>query len=1386
MPTAPADPSFKAPDFAGSRRVRVAASYLEQFVSGHNASDILRELVQNEFDGEGHALSVTFGSEQLEIAGTGNDVTPDGWERLSVIVGTGRVVGSPEEVIAEKTNGIGSKNFGLRSLFRFGDAIYVRSGGRVGLLDLLTQETGNEPDERWSGERGVRISVPYRTESIGKLEAFDVGRESHALDLMARDIPDTLVKLALPNGSKSMRQVAIRSFRTGRSLDWQQTSKTAPTKVKGVELTLRSGRLTDSSGEPQTFQEAEFSRVFDIPEEHLGRQFPAYYDAGEGRFRIAVSLPLAKGRVVSRSTGHLYYPLKTPDSRTGCAVSVSAPFELNNDRSGITDHTWNEWLVDRAAELALNLLKQDWFERFGVDAFKALARTSASCRFAERIAEGLSELDCWPTRAKRGLRFRRAKELILPAAPALDALLDDEWYLDAKLARDESVLALAGAAGAKSFTLASLVRLRCAGDDATLLKTKLEKHEADIHYADYEATLRDPKTQIKLATALAAFPRRLVKFRSDLRESPSTLSASGQLKPAKDLLIVGADIWKVCHEPEENRLHPSLIPLKVISSYCNDFDEEQWLIDAAKRAGSASQESREREALYKRLLAWTGPLPQPVYRALRDNPVLRDQRGDWTAPSAMVILKTPTAALLDPFVHAPAKQVLSAGKLASQLKIRDSLNGTDLLRFAEGLAERLDLAERFERLLSDNLKLLTPRVVANLREIPCLLAKSGILARPSSLHKDTPANRLCIEDDDLIVARNSDLLHRRLKLHDAPSLETLLEIIETRRDAGAPPPNPAALYPALVVAAARSRRSEADLSSEEICWVRGAYHAPEDVLVGTAYPLVLEQAVPCHRFTDAVGLAYVALGARQQAGEEHWARFFRHVGAEWNAPVTDRQRRLLYEAYENRLFLPTGLEAVSCLVDRRNRLYTLEELRRGRLVEPDFEELEEALEAADSPIGIIGRSDKTRRFFTNLDIRSLSSIAIPGALTFGEAAIPKFWFRPKHSARYLSLFRWPIFARAIWEIADRHRSTAFAPIELEELQRRLEAIEEIGFFKSIRRRYSVDKVTVEVPAQAAFGVSQIGLVPPKNSQEFHFLIADVLAEMAGAKTAAAMRSLSSSILPMLLMCSTPDDMRDYLARIGIRIFDPHSEEQDEDLFAALIDDPEEFARAQVFDNLNTDNSPDLEVPVTPNPNGVDRTTRPSIDVPPLPPRSPPPAPTLPPLDEVSLNVADPAGTRIEVKRRSGSGGGGWGYSLPITPAEQERARQLGQRGEALVYRMELERVRAMGHEHPEQYVTWTSQDDPLADHDIKSVNENLQPRWIEVKSTTGADGRFDWSRAEFEKALALRERYELWRVYRVDSTNPIAKCFADPTGLIGARRIVLELGTLRANIEGAD
>ena len=118
-----------------------------------------------------------------------------------------------------------------------------------------------------------------------------------------------------------------------------------------------------------------------------------------------------------------------------------------------------------------------------------------------------------------------------------------------------------------------------------------------------------------------------------------------------------------------------------------------------------------------------------------------------------------------------------------------------------------------------------------------------------------------------------------------------------------------------------------------------------------------------------------------------------------------------------------------------------------------------------------------------------------------------------------------------------------------------------------------------------------------------------------------------------------------------------------------------------------------------------------------------------------------------------------------------------------MYRHELERLRKLGIANPEDQVAWISRNDPGADHDIKSISEDGQPLWIEVKSTTGTDGRFEWTQSEFRKALADGAHYELWRVYEADTEQPTAKRFRNPIALLERSALTLELGTVRAAVE---
>ena len=87
-------PEWRAPNLVDSELTyAVTSGVLEQFAQGHSAGDVLRGLVQNEYDAGGRSLSVSFAPQGLDVRGSGRVIDPAGRLRLSVMLGTGHVVG---------------------------------------------------------------------------------------------------------------------------------------------------------------------------------------------------------------------------------------------------------------------------------------------------------------------------------------------------------------------------------------------------------------------------------------------------------------------------------------------------------------------------------------------------------------------------------------------------------------------------------------------------------------------------------------------------------------------------------------------------------------------------------------------------------------------------------------------------------------------------------------------------------------------------------------------------------------------------------------------------------------------------------------------------------------------------------------------------------------------------------------------------------------------------------------------------------------------------------------------------------------------------------------------------------------------------------------------
>lgn len=171
--------------------------------------------------------------------------------------------------------------------------------------------------------------------------------------------------------------------------------------------------------------------------------------------------------------------------------------------------------------------------------------------------------------------------------------------------------------------------------------------------------------------------------------------------------------------------------------------------------------------------------------------------------------------------------------------------------------------------------------------------------------------------------------------------------------------------------------------------------------------------------------------------------------------------------------------------------------------------------------------------------------------------------------------------------------------------------------------------------------------------------------------------------------------------------------------------------------------------------------------------------TLPEIDFSSVEVQEASTNAMAVRHSQGGEGGGHrnrGTGQAIDWEDRERlSRIYGHRGESVVYETERRRLERLGADP--NAVVWESQRNELADFDIKSLDDDRQVIYIEVKSTSGSDesAPFEISDAELRMALKWRSQYFIYRVTDVSSPSPRVVRFRDPLG-----RIANEMGAIHA------
>lgn len=1362
---------------------RFGDSVLLEFIRGHNYSAILRELAQNEYDAGGSELQIQFGTTSLQVSGNGTPIDGKGWKRLSVTLGTGSV---PEfnDKLNEKANGIGSKNFGLRSLFLFGDQIYVRSNGKQTLLDLR-HGTPRLPstDTTTTKTRGIQIHVPYRTESYGPLDPFTVEAESEVLDDLTMQISLSLLKLSDPSSTKSLKRVIVTSANNDRKISWIQKVRRLNEKKRGIKLLARRVTMTDSKfARTQSEEEFEWQRRFKLPDKFRNEHIPGYFRDHGQRIKIGISLRTKKGKLDSRlPAGIAYYPIGVEHAYTGNCVSISAPFEMDADRSALVDPSnsaFNEWLLDLAADMTVELLRTDWFDRFGANVYRAVGviNQSALPKYSKAIEKFMKNDNCWPSRSrKRADQFASIQNLSTVASPSLDHFLDESQYLHPKLYLKSDLHQLSMHYGAKKFTVNSLVRLRCAGEGIKDLLSICKEDEANYYYTEFPESWNDLSNQLRCAAALDMHLKKLSKEnRRDLAVAETTLTANTSLAAAENLWFVPNQILNVCPIPAENRLHPELSQYKVLRRLCKTFNVADWIKDVTERLKSYEASENERNSLYKFLLSISGKVPRNLLTVVRNSAVLRDRKGNWVTPKSITAQGTIGIRRFRPALHLPHRDYVKNKTLARVLRFKTKITGDDVVRFAEIVAAQPEMAQEFEKVLERSNSLLTARTINRLASIEFIRSNDGRMRSPSNLYLDTSKNRACIGLSGPYPVGKASTLFAKLKCHSHPTVNRIVEYLTSLRESCQPPPRPNIIYPELVVAL--KRESTLDFyKNEEILWTGNGYSAPDDTLLAGKWERIFFGNVPTVKTSSAVlKQAYQKLGVHDQPKRRHWKQFLETLGRNFlqkPSTLSIKQKNAVREAYryyphdDDESLLPSE---IPWLLDEVGQLHTTSDAESGSFVIEDDVPLGNEIRKSSIAVSFADNSNaRMTSFFYSQGVKNLTEVASKVTDRIGEFRSAPNWFIEEN---YIRKLRDVDFGSALVAIATRdYPQDSHVYERVQETVKKLGEIEHIKFVNEICTEYRVGGKSASVPAKFAWINNCVHLVWVRSKNTLVNLLALLISRECNSDIPGNYVQFSDSVF-RLFTCDSSDDIREYLECRGIR-WDGKTENNDVNN-VEWIAQLEEAVCAAVLSGV----APSATAGSSQS-RKDERTEHPDISE-----HEPGEFPSLPPIDAVNARfiqpndnwVHSPGSTR---KSTGSSRGGRWS----LGHRNEERDREIGHRGEEIVYILEKDRVRKAG--HSKDRVVWVSKENPASDYDIESVDEDGETLFIEVKTTTGSDGNFYWSMSEFQRAVRERNRYILYRVYLVGSLSPVVCPFRNPVDQLTSGGLFLDIASLRAEVQ---
>ena len=141
----------------------------------------------------------------------------------------------------------------------------------------------------------------------------------------------------------------------------------------------------------------------------------------------------------------------------------------------------------------------------------------------------------------------------------------------------------------------------------------------------------------------------------------------------------------------------------------------------------------------------------------------------------------------------------------------------------------------------------------------------------------------------------------------------------------------------------------------------------------------------------------------------------------------------------------------------------------------------------------------------------------------------------------------------------------------------------------------------------------------------------------------------------------------------------------------------------------------------------------------------------------------------------------------IVVVNPETKETLGKRGEQWAYECEKRRLISQGFDpnKPENsgILEWVSEKNPASNHDIRSIDEDLNEVYIEVKSSSDRGRVIYLSLAELDFAFQKGKQYWLYWVGNVAAEQPDPpECYRDFALWLREKKVTADVDTLHITL----